>query len=273
MQRSAFVPLAAGLLALVLTGCPPPPRGPGPSPLPAPLMYTRPAQPPPVKQVAPAPPTEEPPAPATAWIPPGGFRPGRWQAIVVHHAATDVATPQSMHRSHLSRGWENGLGYHFVIGNGVNYPDARVYVGPRWTAQLPGAHCKTGAGRFFGRYRAGGFFNDYGIGICLIGNFEEGRPTAGQMAALRTLIAFLCQRTGIRADEVYGHREVTHKTQCPGRYLNMDAVRQSARLALAEGGADGQSASTWVRYGWGWLVSLLLLGAIGTAVRLAHGRR
>lgn len=161
-------------------------------------------------------------------IPPGGITPGRWQCIVVHHSASPKSTPKGMDYYHRhDRGWENGLGYHFVVGNGIGYPDGQVYVGPRWKRQIHGAHCASDGGRYFGAYRKNGYFNQHGIGICLIGNYEEEYPTAKQLATLERLIAQLCIETGIPADRVYGHGEVTHKTACPGRHTNMRTVRRA----------------------------------------------
>jgi len=238
MQRSAIGVLVFGM---VLWGCGPSRESTRLGPLPEPALETRAARPvtprprPPV--VEPPAPVEPQPAPAPrGWLPPGGIEPGRWKAIIVHHSASRQATPQSMHRYHLlQRGWENGLGYHFVIGNGVNYPDGEVYVGNRWSRQQTGAHCKTGAGRYLGTWRPENYFNEHAIGICLIGDFERERPTRAQLESLNRLLAFLCREAGISADCVYGHGEVTHKTACPGRYLNMNSVRREARQAVVAG--------------------------------------
>jgi len=156
-----------------------------------------------------------------------------WQAIVVHHSSTPRDTPQSMNAYHLRRGWENGLGYHFVIGNGVNYPDGKVYVGPRWKAQISGAHCKTGSGRFFGTRRPSGYFNDHGVGICLIGDLEHGRPTQKQLESLGELLAFLCDELDISPTNIHGHGEVTGKTKCPGKLTDMNGIRRLAARELA----------------------------------------
>lgn len=168
--------------------------------------------------------------------PRGGVRRGLWKVIVVHHSANDKDSPKSMDAYHRSRGWD-GLGYHFVIGNGVSYPDGKIFVGSRWRRQQTGAHCKSGPGRYFGVWRTGNFFNENGIGICLVGNFDSSRPTAKQQAALRRLVAYLTRETGIRANAVYGHGEVTHKTACPGRNLRV----ASLRAALAAGDLDDVS--------------------------------
>ena len=63
------------------------------------------------------------------WYPSGGIK-RRWQTIVIHHSASSRDTPAGMDAYHRNtRGWKNGLGYHFVIGNGVNTADGKVYVG------------------------------------------------------------------------------------------------------------------------------------------------
>lgn len=235
MQRTARLLLPFLCLSLGVTGCSQPKPAPATRPLPEPLLITR--TPPP------APPRPAPPAPLIArtrvqgpefgWAPPGGIRRGLWKSIVVHHSASDKATPQSMNAYHLQRGWENGLGYHFVIGNGVNYPDGKIFVGPRWKRQQVGAHCKTGAGRFFGIARQSGFFNEHGIGICLIGDFEKRRPTPRQEEALQRLIAFLCNEADIDPSAVHGHGDVTGKTKCPGRYLDVASIRRSVKQISA----------------------------------------
>ena len=240
MQRSALGVVVSAVAMVGLTACHPPTGARGLGRLPDPVLITR-APPPPVQATPraipePTPPPHRPAGQITAsseWTPPGGIRKGLWKAIIVHHSATAKSTPESMDRYHRDQlGWQNGLGYHFVIGNGVNYPDGKVYVGMRWKEQMHGAHCRTGAGRYCGRWYRSGHFNDHGIGICLIGNFEKTQPTAAQLKSLSELLAFLCDRTGISPDEIYGHGEVTHKTACPGKNLDIRAIRRSAQAAL-----------------------------------------
>lgn len=232
----------AGLFAAVLSGCTKPAEI-TTRPLPDPLLRTRRPTP---RHVRPAPV----PVPQTAaarsepsvsaainpreLIPPGGIKPGRWNVIVVHHSANHVDTPDSMDRYHREdRGWANGLGYHFVIGNGVNTTDGKVYVGPRWKRQISGAHCKSKSGRYFGSWRKNNYFNTHGIGICLIGNFENTRPTRRQLATLEELTEFLCSQTSINPAHVYGHGDVTHRTACPGRYLSRELPQVRAAVAEA----------------------------------------
>ncbi len=149
------------------------------------------------------------------WIPRIGIS-STWRCIVVHHSASDKDTPRSMDAWHRRRGWDE-LGYHFVIGNGVGYPDGKVFVGPRWTDQRVGAHCKT----------PGAYYNEHGIGICLTGNFEKHRPTERQMQSLAKLVSFLQRQCGIPSSQVLLHGNITGKTQCPGRYFSIsDLLRR-----------------------------------------------
>ena len=147
------------------------------------------------------------------WMPACGIS-DRWKCIVVHHSGSDKSTPQGMRDWHVrGRGWD-GLGYHFVIGNGKGYPDGKVFVGERWPQQKHGAHCKTKSN----------FYNDHGIGICLIGDLNKHKPTAKQEAALAKLLAFLSGKCGIPKSKIQTHGGVTHQTECPGRCFSLTAV-------------------------------------------------
>ncbi len=151
------------------------------------------------------------------WYPRGRKISRRWRAIVIHHSATSAGGAKSFDKYHRERnGWDE-LGYHFVIGNGSSTPNGWVEVGPRWHKQKHGAHCKTPTN----------YYNEHGIGVCLVGNFSETRPTEKQLAALDHLLRFLRDVTDIPPSRIITHREVTRKTRCPGRYFRVAAVRRS----------------------------------------------
>ncbi|KKO18072.1 MAG: N-acetylmuramoyl-L-alanine amidase [Candidatus Brocadia fulgida] len=96
-----------------------------------------------------------------------------WRYIVIHHSASASGSAAQFDKYHREkRRWENGLGYHFVIGNGNGAPDGKIEIGNRWISQIDGAHAGVQE------------YNHYGIGICLVGNFNESYPTAAQMASL-----------------------------------------------------------------------------------------
>ncbi len=150
---------------------------------------------------------------ANPWIPARGLS-DRWKYIVIHHSASNTSTPQGMRQWHMQgRGWDE-LGYHFVIGNGVRYADGKVFVGKRWLQQKHGAHTKT----------PGNAYNDHGIGICLIGDFQSGRPTEEQLRSLSRLVSVLGEECRIGRSRILTHGGVTGKTACPGRHFSLQAL-------------------------------------------------
>jgi len=141
----------------------------------------------------------------------------RWKYIVIHHSAGDSGNEAIFDREHKGRGWR-GVGYDFVIDNGQGGPDGRVEVTFRWEQQLVGAHAGNDE------------YNKYGIGICLVGNFQKDRPTAKQMDALVGLINYLQERCGIPTQNIVGHCHVRiGGTECPGR--NFPWYEMFSRLA------------------------------------------
>ncbi len=166
-----------------------------------------------------------------AWIPPVAPRPWRW--ILVHHSATTTGGAVAFDKMHRAKGWDE-LGYDFVIGNGTDTGDGQIEVGSRWVKQKIGAHAKTSDNRY----------NEYGVGICLVGNFDVERPTPAQMKSLDKLVAYLMVAYHISPENVLRHKD-TKATDCPGKYLNIDLVRrQSATIAGASMGLSKLSAST-----------------------------
>ncbi|MFH1066941.1 MAG: LysM peptidoglycan-binding domain-containing protein [bacterium] len=140
----------------------------------------------------------------------------RWKYIVVHHSGTSSGSAKifDYYHSHV-RGMENGLAYHFVIGNGTDSGDGEIEVGSRWTRQLQGGHLSIDA------------LNEVSIGICLVGDFEKNRPTRRQIAALVELINYLSTRNPSGPPQFTTHREIQPgHTQCPGRFFPVKAMHQ-----------------------------------------------
>jgi hypothetical protein len=139
-----------------------------------------------------------------------------WSEIVLHHSAThagDVASIDQAHRQQKDsqgRPWL-GIGYHFVVGNGHNMGDGEVQATFRWREQLAGAH----AGKRT--------HNEQGIGICLIGNFEEQPPTPKQIDATRDLVRQLATRHAITRERILRHSDI-QATACPGRQFPWERV-------------------------------------------------
>jgi hypothetical protein len=136
-------------------------------------------------------------------------RAGRWKYIVIHHSGVGEGTAKGMDRYHReARHMENGLAYHFVIGNGHGMDDGEIAVGNRWTKQLDGGHLASVSQ------------NKISLGICLVGNFEKDKPSARQLDSLRALVLVLMDRCQLSPDTVTTHRRIEpNHTLCPGRYF------------------------------------------------------
>jgi len=132
--------------------------------------------------------------------------PGRWKYIVVHHAAVDEGNVKSLDRYHREvRHMENGLAYHFLIGNGRGMKDGEVAVGNRWRKQLDGGHLHSETQ------------NKIALGICLIGDFDRHPPTPQQMRSLEALVRALMGRCKLTASAVKTHQQINVVgTRCPG---------------------------------------------------------
>lgn len=122
----------------------------------------------------------------------------RWKSIVIHHLGAPAGDADSVHRRHLSYGYQ-GLGYHFLVGNGNGLGDGVVHVGYRWNEQLPGVHTVGDNADFH---------NQHSIAICLIGNGDRRPFTDRQMVHLVSLVQRLQRELDIPASEVYLHRDV-----------------------------------------------------------------
>jgi hypothetical protein len=158
------------------------------------------------------------------WIP--NVRANDWNWIVIHHSATPTGGAKAFDKMHKAKGWDE-LGYHFVIGNGTDTADGQIEVGPRWNKQKWGAHTKTPDNRF----------NEHGIGICLVGNFDNERPTAKQLASLAKLVSYLQKTYKVGSNDIIGHG-MAKATDCPGRNVNIDTIRRMAAQMLADSGAN-----------------------------------
>lgn len=139
------------------------------------------------------------------WRPPVKARP--WTHIVIHHSAAERGDAAFIHLIHKHKG-ADGLGYHFVIGNGTLSGDGAVEVGYRWRKQIHGAHTRV-------RQGDDNRWNLYGIGICLVGDFRAHAPSRKQMDALVALVRELQATYDIPASRVVPHRAVK-PTICPG---------------------------------------------------------
>ncbi len=181
-----------------------------------PLMGTTPRKPAPIAYTAPVP-VAEPDAPRV------------WRYLVIHHSGSSVGNVAMIQAEHLRRGMENGMAYHFLIGNGsAGLGDGEIAEGRRWKYQLQGGHAHQDS------------LNQTGIGICLVGNFNRAAPTAAQWRALARLVVDLQREFNIADDHIHGHGQYFGEdSDCPGK--NFDWDRFWGAVVLAQEQDDGRS--------------------------------
>jgi N-acetyl-anhydromuramyl-L-alanine amidase AmpD len=134
-----------------------------------------------------------------------------WRYIVLHHSAADRGNYDQIDAEHRKILGIDGCGYHFVIGNGNGSGDGQIEVAQRWTNQKQGVHCRNARTHDV---------DEYGIGICLVGDLDKQAPTPRQIAAAKALIAHLSTRYDIAQGRVQTHAHLAAtKTVCPGRHF------------------------------------------------------
>lgn len=139
----------------------------------------------------------------------------KWTDIVIHHSGSLGGSAETIDREHRINGL-NGLGYHFVIGNGQGSVDGAIEVGARWVKQASGAHTAGPQATHF---------NNHGVGICLVGDGERRRFTEAQLVSLEQLVSALSTQLGIDPSRVVMHRDVA-PTSSPGRLFPENALRR-----------------------------------------------
>ncbi len=158
-----------------------------------------------------------------------------WKYIVLHHSATPTGDYAQIDREHKKTLGFDGCGYHFVIGNGAGSDDGKIEVAARWSQQKQGVHCRNARSHDV---------EDYGIGICLIGNLDQKAPTARQVAAMQALVAYLEERYNIAPARVATHKHLAATaTVCPGRYFPDATLAGTARQARKQGTLQ----TTWMK--------------------------
>lgn len=143
-------------------------------------------------------------------------RMGMISRITVHHDAipstgirsqSDAARRmESVRMSHLRNGWAD-IGYHYVID-----PQGRVWEGRPLAWQ--GAHVQDN--------------NPGNLGVMVMGNFDQHRPTPEALATIDGFVASQARRYGLPASRVFTHQEIK-PTACPGRNLQRYMQETRAR--------------------------------------------
>jgi LysM repeat protein len=139
-----------------------------------------------------------------------------WEYIVVHHSGTSGGNAKIFDYFHRqTRGMENGMAYHFVIGNGSDSGDGQIEVGSRWLQQKQGGHLASES------------LNEIAIGICLVGDFSTHRLGPRQTASLIELVQYLHKLQPDSKLKFRLHREINTKpTECPGKLFPSSAIHE-----------------------------------------------
>ena len=159
------------------------------------------------------------------WKPDAALR--EWKYIVLHHTASNSGDVESIHESHLKNKDKNGnpwlgIGYHFVIGNGSGMTDGAIEPTFRWKQQMQGAHAGVAD------------YNQRGIGIVLVGNFEDGSPSPAQLVSVKRLVRVLSREYEIETPRIIGHGDVK-PTECPGTHFPLSEIRGSVAVLDEDG--------------------------------------
>lgn len=143
----------------------------------------------------------------------------KWRYIVIHHSVTESGDARSLDSIHRQRGFDRGLGYHFVVDNGTaTRVDGQIEASPRWIKQMDGAHCNVGG------------MNDCGIGVCLVGDFTRVPPSRKQMDSLVLLTNTLRKYYRIPLGRIVRHKDVPGKnTECPGNSFPWEEFKRRLR--------------------------------------------
>ncbi|MFF5927584.1 peptidoglycan recognition protein family protein [Streptomyces hydrogenans] len=157
------------------------------------------------------------------------------QKIIVHHTATPNSTDysqahafalsRSIQADHMdARGWIDS-GQHFTISRGGWITEGRhssVAALAAGTQQVESAHC-TGQ-------------NTVAVGIENEGTYTSVDPRSAQYAKLVDLCASICSQYGLRAYQIFGHRDFNN-TECPGDRLYALLPQLRADVAARIGGS------------------------------------
>jgi hypothetical protein len=132
---------------------------------------------------------------------------GSWKNIYIHHSKTASGNALSLAQA------SDGMGDHFIIGNGDGLMDGEIQIGQRWNQQQPGLP-PVGVNQL----------DTHWISIGLVGDFDKTVPTPTQLRRLAQLVGALQGELHVPAANVL----VIDKPRTPagiGRYFPQSAFR------------------------------------------------
>jgi N-acetylmuramoyl-L-alanine amidase len=140
--------------------------------------------------------------------------------VMLHHSLTKdgpLLNWGAIERYHvITKGWAD-VAYHY----GVELVDDRFYTVVGRPEHHKAAAC----------YQAE--MNDKAIHVCLVGNFDEVTPPYWMTATLiKRVLLPVMYRYNIPVERIVGHSEYAPYKSCPGRLLNLAALRDKVRKEL-----------------------------------------
>ena len=140
--------------------------------------------------------------------------------IILHHSLTkdsETVSWQAIRDWHINHEKYREIGYHFglelVQSHGHIKPRHEILVG-----RMPndsGAHCKQMG------------MNRQSLGICFVGNFDDGKPPTEMWLMGLKFVRALMDIYEIPRQNVKGHREFCDYKSCPGYFFNLNKFRES----------------------------------------------
>ncbi|WP_267243221.1 N-acetylmuramoyl-L-alanine amidase [Streptomyces sp. PR69] len=154
--------------------------------------------------------------------------------IIVHHTATANSTDYSRAHSYAfarsvqnhhmdANGWID-TGQHFTVSRGAHILEGR---------HRSAAALRDGSRQVESSHSTGQ--NTVAIGIETEGTYSSVEPRTAQYTALVQLCTHICRQYGLRAYQIYGHRDF-NQTSCPGDRLYALLPQLRADVAAAIGG-------------------------------------
>ena len=131
----------------------------------------------------------------------------RWKYIYIHHSRTPAGNALTLGQN------TNGVGDHFVIGNGDGCMEGEIQISQRWNQQLsamPPAGANT--------------IDPACISICVVGDFDSTVPTRTQVRRLTQLVNALQGQLHIDSSKVLLMQEPKSAAGI-GRYFPTAAFR------------------------------------------------
>ena len=131
-----------------------------------------------------------------------------WKFIYIHHSRSMTSGSENITQP-------NGeLSDHFVIGNGQGLGDGEVQMGQRWETQHSAAAPTRGTR-----------IDPQCISICIVGDFDQNRPTPTQIQRLAELVKTLQAHYRIPLENV-AFADQAQSVAGTGRYFPVTAFRQ-----------------------------------------------